>query len=269
MSFTVRKKQIPLVSKRNDMRPAMLAGRMALLTLSLFYLMVSGGRGFARQSESEPSFIIQNDIGKNVLSIRDIRFSKGEKSYGKPFVEVQNISDFPIRALGFSAVFDLSDGQQWLMTFGGDSFIHSDVARIKQTKLFMPREYRRYTVNDERYVGQGVTVKALTIVVEYVEFADGRFVAEPESRIKQQMDGVREGAARYKRWLVETYRKNQDVNGIIALMMNEDVPELFKDGDASAINGAGIYRRCLIEAYRKNGVQFLRDLLEESNREFR
>lgn len=236
-----------------------------VLCLAVILLFCGVFDASAPAQMEKPEFVFRNEIGKSILAIERAEFENSEGRFGNVLVEVRSAPmSKPIRALGISVTFELSDNTYTSATLGMDSFIHPDVAKLRSMKPLLPKTLKTFTSNDINFLRPGITVEKMIVQVEYIEFADGSYVAEPDSQFKKKLDGVRKGAFLFGNWIKEHYRKNRDTEKIVTLLSGNEYPEEVKGND-TYIPGAEIYRTCLLNAYRKDGLRTLVGILEKES----
>lgn len=144
-----------------------------------------------------------------------------------------------------------------------DFAIHLDVSEAKQQKLFSPGESRRVgTPGPVAFESGGVS--GVELHLDYVEFEDKTSIG-PNMQGSKMIGSMREGAAKYKAWLVQQYKRSgMDEQAIVSLLDATDLPkELNFTGDADLSEGARLYRRVLHSIYTSKGAAELRHYLSK------
>jgi hypothetical protein len=96
-----------------------------------------------------------------------------------------------------------------------------------------------------------------------VEFED-KTTLGPDKNGSQIINSGREGAAKYKEWLVKMYRQEgRSVEAISALLNDEDYPPELGLNDPGLRRGADFYRTRLREARAAQGAAEIKKLLEQ------
>jgi hypothetical protein len=134
-----------------------------------------------------------------------------------------------------------------------DAAVHPDVIAMHGIRPVGPGETRAYHP-DYIEVKDGIAgVKGITLQIDYVDFA-GHTQFGPNTFGPNHIPKMREGAARYKAWLVGRYRASGESEAEVeTLLRQSEAPKelgFTTDGEAS---GARLYRRHLHQHYLKHG----------------
>jgi len=138
----------------------------------------------------------------------DARLSAPNKVDGFSCLVINNTSK-KISALAavYSVVIQGPTGESretHLMT--SDFFVHPDISEARHLKLLPPGESRVLQPPGPITFETG-TVNGVEIHIDYVEFEDKTFIG-PNTNGSKMITSMREGAARYKAWLVQQYKRN-------------------------------------------------------------
>jgi hypothetical protein len=143
-----------------------------------------------------------------------------------------------------------------------DFAIHPDVTEAKQQKLFSPGESRRIGPPGHVTFESG-TVSGVELHVDYVEFEDKTSIGA-NAQGSKMVGSMREGAAKYKAWLVQQYqRAGKNAQTAADLLDANDLPKELDFGDADLSEGARFYRRVLRSIYTSKGAAELRRYLSK------
>ena len=155
----------------------------------------------------------------------------------------------------------VEDREDALQTF--DSAIHPDVSEARRLKLLPPGESRTLGPAGPTTFDRGI-VKGIEVRIEYVEFEDKTSIGSVTQGAKM-VKAMREGAARYKAWLVQQYkRKGMDAQAAASLLEDGELPkELDFNGDANLAEGADLYRRIMRSVYTSQGAAELKRYLNK------
>jgi len=176
-------------------------------------------------------YILRNNSGKAVIAaavIRTITYEEGGKDYA-------------------DSVYSTMDGA-FHPDMGGKPFVAWNQ---------MPMESAGPVSFDE-----GVIIKQITLTVDYASYvdhtADGSG-GEGERRI----NAMREGARRYKSWLVQEYsRAGQSLASILPLIQTPRIPEELKL-NLDQTMGADRYRLHLLSTFQKKGAADVENYLKQ------
>lgn len=144
-----------------------------------------------------------------------------------------------------------------------DSYVHPDVKEVRRLRSTAPGESRTIqpggpiTFEDELIV-------RIELRIDYVEFDDGTSIGS-DSKGAQAIKSVREGAVRYKRWLVKKYTADKnDADVIVPLLQQADTSADSQIGDDKNMReGAAVYRNFLLGVYQRQGRAELKRLLDK------
>ncbi len=148
-----------------------------------------------------------------------------------------------------------------LLTY--DFVNHPDIREAKRLKPLPPGESRTLQPSGP-ITFENATISSVEIHLDYVEFED-QTTTGPNTQAAKMIDSMREGAARYKAWLVQQYkRKKMEVNAVSELLENSDLPqELNFNGDPDLTEGARLYQRIMRKVYTSQGSAELKRYLNK------
>jgi hypothetical protein len=180
------------------------------------------------------TYILRNDSGKAVIAIalvKTISYEEGGKVYAQS---------------RYSTI---------------DSGFHSDVGG----QPFLPGSQTSMESAGPLSFNEGVVIKEITLMVEYVSYADQTAFGsggEGERRI----NAMREGARRYKSWLAQEYsRAGKSLVTILPLIETHNIPEELKL-DLDQTMGADRYRLQLLKTFKTKGAADVENFLNRPNR---
>jgi hypothetical protein len=167
-------------------------------------------------------------------------------------------------AVVYSVVVDDAGGierESNLLT--SDFAIHPDVTEAKRQKLFQPGESRRVGPPGPVTFESGA-VSGVEAHVDYVEFEDKTSIG-PNTHGSKTIGSMREGAAKYKAWLVQQYKRGGLGDQAMAVVLDAaDLPqELNFGGDADLSEGARFYRTIMRGVYTSKGAAEMRRYLSK------
>ena len=142
-----------------------------------------------------------------------------------------------------------------------DTAFHSDFAG----KSFLPESQMTMESAGPLSFDEGAVIKEITLTLEYVSYEDQTAYGaggEGERRIK----GMRDGARRYKSWLVQQYsRAGKSLATILPVIETHNLPaELKLDLDQTV--GADRYRLQLLKTFKTKGAADVENYLNRPNR---
>lgn len=133
-----------------------------------------------------------------------------------------------------------------------DSLVHPDIRRGRGLKPIRPGAvHPLQPPGPTTYEGE--TIVRIELGIDYVEFEDDSSLGADKHGSKA-MKAVREGAARYKSWLVKKYQLNRrDAAGLAGVVEETALPAELQLGRGDLIEGAHMYRRFLLGVYEQQG----------------
>ncbi|HEX8129851.1 MAG TPA: hypothetical protein VF527_12175 [Pyrinomonadaceae bacterium] len=142
-----------------------------------------------------------------------------------------------------------------------EAFIHSDL--YNPGKSIQPQAERTIEPPGPMSYANSI-IKRVEITVDYVEFEDTTTIGHNEKG-SQQIASIREGATKYKKWLVQKYIKDgRKVESIIPLLQkNQSLVEALGNENLFQEQGAKAYRNYLYDAHNKQGAPQLERLLNK------
>ena len=139
-----------------------------------------------------------------------------------------------------------------------DSAFHPDM----RGKPLMPGSQMSMESAGPVAFGEGVVIKEITLTLEYGSFDDNSAFGsggEGERRIS----AMREGARRYKTWLVQEYsRTGKSLTTVFPLIQAPSIPASLKL-DSDQTMGADRYRLQLLSTLRKKGAAEVESYLKQ------
>jgi hypothetical protein len=154
-----------------------------------------------------------------------------------------------------------ADLETSLLTF--DFAVHPDISEARHLKLLPPGESRTVGTPGPTTF-ESDTVKGIEVRIDYVEFDDKTSIGSGTQGAKM-INSMREGAVKYKAWLVQQYkRKGMDEQATASLLEDGELPkELNFGGDPDLNEGARLYRRIMRSVYTSQGAAELKRHLNE------
>jgi hypothetical protein len=173
------------------------------------------------------SYVIRNNTRKGIMAVtvrQDIAYERG----GVRYVET-----------GYAGV---------------EFALHADLSDAQRIKSLSPgSEEVMESAGPTRFDDDAI-IKEITLRVDYVRFDDDSTVGKGGEG-EQRVILMREGAAKYKEWLVQRYTENgNSMVAILPSLEREDVPEELSFKDISQVQGAKQYRLFLLKKLRMQGA---------------
>jgi hypothetical protein len=134
-----------------------------------------------------------------------------------------------------------------------DRLLHPDVHSERAPNFIPPQG--EYVMDQLPTSYAGAVVKEISESIDYIEFAKGPPIG-PNVAGSRIINDVRQGAAKYKAWLVREYhRKGESAQAILEILNNGNVvaqPDLdLQDSDQNT--GANLFRKFLLRTYASKG----------------
>ena len=133
-----------------------------------------------------------------------------------------------------------------------DTLIHPDLHRERGPNFIAPQE--DYVIDQlPTGYGDGV-VKQISESIDYIEFTSGQPVG-PNVAGSRIINNVREGAAKYRDWLIREFRRNgMSAARILETLSLGDVEEPALDlRNSDQKTGANLFRKFLLRTYASKG----------------
>lgn len=142
-----------------------------------------------------------------------------------------------------------------------ETFFHPDL--YAPDKSIQPQAERIIQPPGPTFYANSI-IKRVEITVDYVEFEDTTTIGHNEKG-SQVIASIREGATKYKRWLVQKYIKDgRRVESIISLLQNnQPLVEALGDENLFQEQGAKAYRKYLHDMHNKQGASQVERLLNK------
>ncbi len=143
-----------------------------------------------------------------------------------------------------------------------DSFVHPDVRDIHHLKNIPPGGER--IVNTSGPIGyHGELIQGTELSIDYVEFED-KTVLGPNEGGARILGFIREGAAKYKEWLVQNYAQSgRSIDAIVPLLRARSLPTELGFKSTYQNQGAKIYRMHMLDVYNTRGAAALAAYLNQ------
>jgi hypothetical protein len=143
--------------------------------------------------------------------------------------------------------------QEFTMTESADFMLHADFADVSKVKSISPGRFETMDSSGPISFGDSTKIKEVRLKVSYVEFSgNGAFGLGTDGQ--QQISASRDGASRYKAWLVQQYQQSgKSLSGVLDLLQRDDVPQELGSMDISQMLGAKRYRMRLLKIFQTEG----------------
>lgn len=137
-----------------------------------------------------------------------------------------------------------------------DTFVHPDFRSEHENNFIPPKGERPFQDLPTSY--DNALIKGVEIGVDYVEFA-GNSTAGPDRSGSRIINNIREGAAKYKQWLIQKYNQNGKSINAIAPLLEKDQPIPYESGiqNGDQQQGAKFYRDYARKTYKTKGAEGL------------
>jgi hypothetical protein len=180
------------------------------------------------------TYILRNNSGKAVIAIaliKTISYEEGGKVYAQSRYSTM------------------------------DAAFHSDVGG----KPFLHGSQRTMESAGPLSFDEGVVIKEITLTVEYASYAD-QTVYGSGGEGERRINAMRQGARRYKGWLVQEYsRAGKTLATILPVIETPSIPEELKL-DSDQTMGADRYRLQLLKTLKTKGAADVESYLNRPNR---
>jgi len=135
-----------------------------------------------------------------------------------------------------------------------ESFIHPDVQEFLKSSGVAPGA-ESSTESGPTYFESNASVKRLGVSIDYAEFEDGTSLGPNfKGASSQQIAMLREGASKYKEWLVQEYVKTgRSIKVVLQQLQNESIPDDLNFSNPHMKQGAYAYRTRMLKLYNSEG----------------
>lgn len=142
-----------------------------------------------------------------------------------------------------------------------DTAFHSDMPG----RPFLPGTQTSMESPGPLSFNEGVVIKEITLTIEYVSYADQTAYGSG-GQGERRINGMREGARRYKSWLAQEYsRAGKSLASILPVIETHKIPEELKL-DLDQTMGADRYRLQLLTTLRTKGAADVENYLNRPSR---
>jgi hypothetical protein len=116
-------------------------------------------------------------------------------------------------------------------------------------------------------------IKSVVMQIDYIEFAD-KTTLGPDQAGSRVINNMREGAAKYKEWLVKKYNRNgKSVDALVPLLeadqplleADQPLPEELELRTTEQQEGATLYRNHSRNTYKDKGAEGLKKMMSKKN----
>lgn len=144
-----------------------------------------------------------------------------------------------------------------------DSFIHPDVHEGNKSGGIAPGA-ESLAEAGPTYFASNASVKRLGVSIDYVEFEDGTSLGPNlNGASSRQIGMVREGASRYKEWLVQMYTKTgRSPQVVLQQLQSEPIPDDLNLNNPEMKQGAYGYRMRVLKLYNTRGPSAIQKILQ-------
>lgn len=144
-----------------------------------------------------------------------------------------------------------------------DSFIHPDVQEGHRSGAVAPGAEDLVEAGPT-YFESNTSVKRVGVSIDYVEFEDGTSLGPNlNGASSQQIAQVREGASKYKEWLVQLYTKTgRSPKVVFQQLQSESIPDDLNLSNPEMKQGAYAYRTRMLKRYNTEGPVAIQKILQ-------
>lgn len=144
-----------------------------------------------------------------------------------------------------------------------ETFVHKDISETQNLKPIVPGQETIIEDNGETVYEGGSIIKGIEAKIDYVEFEDGTTLG-PNEKGETLISQIRDGASKYKNWLVrQDIENNKSMSVIISLIQKDDIPTELGLTSPRQNTGAKIYRRYLRQVYETRSIAGLEEVLSK------
>jgi hypothetical protein len=142
-----------------------------------------------------------------------------------------------------------------------DTFVHKDMFEGNFLKPVLPGREEILAESAETVYENDTLVKGIEAKIDYIEFDDGTSLG-PNRKGKELVLLLRNGASKYKNWLVRQYNQNKrSLDFVTSLLRAGDFPIDVGLTSNQERLGAQIYLRFIKRVHENQGARSLADLI--------
>ena len=136
-----------------------------------------------------------------------------------------------------------------------DTLLHSDFREDHSNNRIPPGG--EHPINELPSSYSDGVVKSIAVGIDYIDFGDNE-PAGLNRKGSQIIGDMREGASKYKRWLIKKYGENgKSIDAIIALLNTDPSSQEVGLANSNQESGADMFRKYLLRDYKTNGAERL------------
>gem|GEM_PF-1513832 len=145
-----------------------------------------------------------------------------------------------------------------------ESLIHPDFQEDHKLGAIAPGA-EDFVEAGPTYFGVNSSVKRLGVSIDHVEFEDGTSLGPNlDAASSQQIAMVREGASKYKEWLVQIYAKTgRSPQVVLHQLQSESIPDDIDLSSPEMRQGAHAYRTRMLKRYNTEGSVAIQKILQQ------
>jgi hypothetical protein len=144
-----------------------------------------------------------------------------------------------------------------------ETFGHPDFREEHRDNLIPPRGERPFQDLPTSY--DNVVIKGVAVRIDYIEFADSAIRLGPNRAGSRIIASIREGAEKYKNWLVKKYNESgKSINSIVPLLeKNQPIPSELDIQNGDQQQGVIFYRNYARKTFKAKGANGLSKRLNQ------
>lgn len=205
---------------------------------------------------------VQNDVIPVELKQVEASLAGASELANLSFIVKNNTSkDIAAFSVALSLVLEKGDSTSLDQNFiTSDTLVHPDIREIHHLQPFSPGQEKKLDASPISFLG-GSMIKSIRLNLDYVEF-ENKSTLGPNKNGARIITLQREGAFRYKNWLVSRYMQDaKSVESVVALLQAKQIPDDIQGGGMHLKQGANIYRKHLLDGYDLHGAKDLEKYL--------
>jgi hypothetical protein len=142
-----------------------------------------------------------------------------------------------------------------------DTFVHPDFRHDHPNNRIGPGA--EYTIYEMPSGYSDVVIKSIAATIDYIDFGDNR-PSGFNSKGSQIVADIREGASRYKTWLISKYKQNGKSVDEVSKVLNENLSSReIGLQNSNQESGADMFRKYLLRDFKEKGSEPLKKRLDQ------
>lgn len=197
--------------------------------------------------------------GEKVLEIIEALYQTTENSLDSSSIQVRNLSNRNITALGIVCTVRFTDGGKCLLKQIVDYRLHKDMVEAKGIRPFAPYE-EKFIPRLTKEAFEERRIESVGVEIAFVEFEDSTGIGIEKSEMYGELLSKRKGAEIYKQWIERDYGDDQrNLTKIVRTLSSDELPSNKELANSWVEIGVSTYRQWMRDILKDKGETALRE----------